>query len=114
MLAIDNFIAHLFFFFFADRFYLLQFGCQTRLTEATHDLPKIAKVRFLTSFDPLNIDPVTPNFHHNVFLCGPTHLPNLVFLAHVGAEIAGGQLYALPPPPPGGRWLVEPPPAGLI
>ena len=53
------------------------------------------KFLFLTSFDPLNIDPVTPNLHHNVFLCGPTHLPNLVLLAHIGAEIAGGNF--MPP-----------------
>ena len=43
----------------------------------------------MTSLDLEDVDLGSPNLHHKE-LCGPT-LPSYVFLAFLGAEIAGGQ-----------------------
>ena len=58
---------------------------------------KYENVALMTSFDHANIDLGSPNLHPRELLCGPTYPLNFVFLAHTGAEIAGGG-QTLPPP----------------
>ena len=85
-----------------------------RLMDEWNGYPSICLVALnrmipnMTSFDL--IWPVTPNWaggkfwnwyenwnlHQKEFLCGPTSPPSLVFLALLGAEIAGGH-YTYPP-----------------
>ena len=64
----------------------------------------------MTSFDLEDVDLGSPNLHHKEFLCGPTHPPSFVFLAFLGAEIAGGQ--NMPPPP--GRVILRPSPGDVL
>ena len=52
----------------------------------------------MTSFDLEDVDLGSPNLHHKEFLCGPTHPQSFVFLAFLGAEIAGGGAEYAPPP----------------
>ena len=51
----------------------------------------------MTSFDLEDVDLGSPNLHHKEFLCGPTHPQSFVFLAFLGAEIAGGGAEYAPP-----------------
>ena len=41
-----------------------------------------------------NVDPRSRALHHQEFLCEHTHHPSFVFLARLGAEIAGDIIYA--------------------
>ena len=55
------------------------------------------KVREVCIVDVINLENVdlgSPNLRHKEFLCEPTHPPSFVFLAFLGAEIAGGAEYA--------------------
>ena len=65
----------------------------------------------MTSFNLKDVDLGSPNLHHKEFLCGPTHPPSFVFLAFLGAEIAGGAEYAPPPP---GRVILRPSPGDVL
>ena len=60
---------------------------------------KCEKFALMTSFDLEDVKLGSPNLYHKEFLCGPTQPPSFVFLAFLGAEIAGGQNM----PPSGAR-----------
>ena len=50
----------------------------------------------MTSFDLDNFDLGSPNLHLKEFLYEPTYPLNFVFLAFMGAEIAGGSRFCPP------------------
>ena len=64
----------------------------------------------MTSFDLKDDDLGSPNLHHNEFLCGPTEPLSFVFLAFLGAEIAGVAEYAPSP----GRVILRPSPGDVL
>ena len=67
---------------------------------------KCENFALMTSFDLEDVDLRSPNLHHKEFLCWSTHPPSFVFLAFLGAEIAGGAEYVPPP----GRVILRPSP----
>ena len=67
----------------------------------------------IASFDHENIDLGSPNLHLKELLYGPTYPPNFVFLAHTGAEIAGGGVTDSTPPPLPGRVILRPSPGSV-
>ena len=73
-------------------------------------LPRITFFALMTSFDLEDVDLGSPNLHHKEFLCGPTHPRRFVFLAFLGADIAGGQ--NMPPSP--GCVILRPSPGDVL
>ena len=63
----------------------------------------------MTSFDLEDVDLGSPNMHHEKLLCGLTYPPSFVFLAFLGAEIAGGRIC-----PPPGRVILRPSPGDVL
>ena len=64
-----------------------------RLKQSTARLTKKCEFfALMTSFDLENNDLGSQNLYDKEFLCGPTHSPIFVFLAFLGAEIAGGRI----------------------
>ena len=62
--------------------------------------PKMAKkIALMTSFDLENVETRSRTLHQKDFLWEPTHPQSWIFLALLGAEIAGGISNYMPLPP---------------